>query len=115
MIAKRSNKLSLVGLSELNINLFDKLSNYINKHYHIDCESQLQNSARSLYHNDILPSSSTSLNTDLGDASERIVNKLVQQQKILSAKEISEIVNAYESGLPCVKVGKLIGADAKLF
>lgn len=93
----------MVGLSELNVNLFDKLANYMNKHdYKADkYEGQYFSSK-------LLPSEDKSL-INVNGAKERVVNELVQKQKILSAEEISELVIAYKSGLTAYQLAEQFG------
>jgi len=90
----------LEGLSELNVNLFDKLANYMNKH-----DYKANKHGGQYFSSKLLPSEDTSP-TNVNEVKESIVNKLVQKQKILNSEEISEMVSAYESGLTINQLAK---------
>lgn len=90
----------MVALSELNLNLFDKLSNYNNKHKYIGVKPESQDFTTELS----LSSDSTSISKR--PSSERVISKLVQRQKRLSTDEVSEIVNSYKSGLNIYQLAK---------
>lgn len=75
----------------------------MNKHdYKADKHGSQYVSSKSLPSEDTSPAKAN-------EVKERVVNKLVQKQKILSAEEISELVIAYKSGLTVYQLAKQFG------
>ena len=74
----------MVGLSDPDTNLFDRALRYKSNLYYKAIETEQQDD----------------------NFQERTVKQLTQQQKILSAGEISEVVTAYKSGLTIYQLAK---------
>ena len=94
---------NMVGLSDLNANLFERALRYKHKldYNAIGTEPQ---------YNETLSLQSKDTSLSKPDVfQERTVKRLIQQQKILNSEEISEMVIVYKSGLTVYQLAKQFG------